>query len=193
MNIHRVLMCGLAVAMLAGCGAPKVVVGGGISASIAKEDADVATVDGLALRELSESSDVGYVARVHGGIQVSRGWAAIVELEYTDVTFDYDGRDVDATALSTFGNLRYTLDVGLPLRPYAKVGAGYALSLEGEREDSLGIKGAVGVLVDLSDSVALYGEAHYVEFLSSDFSITGVGIEAESATYGIDAGLELSF
>ena len=155
------------------------------------EEAEALAVPGATLDDFSESSDLGYVARVHGGMQFSRGWAAIVELEYTDVTFDLDGQDVDGTELSTFGSLRYTLEIDSPVRPYVKAGAGYARSFEGSEDGSFGLRGAVGLQAELSEAVVLYGEAQYTEYFSPHYSITGVGVESESATVGVHAGVEL--
>jgi opacity protein-like surface antigen len=172
----------------------RLIVGGGLAAGMAMEKADeLAATPGVTLRDFSESSDLGYVARVHGGVQISRGWAAIVELEYTDVTFNLEGRDVEATELSTFGSLRYTLEIDTPLRPYVKAGIGYAKSFEGNEDTSFGAKGAVGVEFALSEAMVLYGEAQYSEYFSPTYSITGVGVESESSTVGLHGGVELRF
>jgi len=171
----------------------RLIAGGGLAGGMAMERAEELAIGGATLRDFSESSDLGYVARVHGGVQFSRGWAAVVELEYTDVTFDLDGREADATEVSTFGSVRYTLEIDSPVRPYVKAGAGYARSLEGSEDGSFGLKGAVGVQAELSEAVVLYGEAQYVEYFSPSYSITGVGVESESTTVGLHGGVEFRF
>jgi len=168
----------------------RIILGGGLAAGMAMEEAEELRANGATFDDVLESSELGYVVRAHGGLQMSRGWAAIVELEYTDVTFDLNGQEVDGTAVSTFGSLRYTLEIDTPIRPYAKVGAGFAKSLEGEEESSFGVKGALGLQFDLADSLSLYGEAQYVEYFSPDYSITGIGVDSESITYGVHVGVE---
>ena len=150
-------------------------------------------VPSLALPGGARFDQSAYVARVHGGVQLSRGWAALVELEYTDVTFDMDGREVDGTEVSSFASLRYTLEINSPLRPYAKAGVGYARSLEGDRNDTYGAKVAVGAQFDLSEAVSLYGEGQYVEYFSPDYSIIGVGMRSDAVSYGVHAGAEFRF
>jgi len=194
MKTQRILAAFLACALLGACSSgdrTRLIVGGGLAAGMATEKAEELAIPGATLMDYSESSDLGYVVRAHGGVQMSRGWAAIVELEYTDVTFDLDGQEADATELSTFGSLRYTLEIDLPIRPYAKAGIGFAKSFEGSEESSFGVKGALGVQVELTESIAVYGEAQYVEYFSPNYSITGVGVESESSTVGVHAGLEL--
>ncbi len=187
------LCAGLALTACSSADRPQLIVGGGLALGMAMEKAEELVDQGATLRDFSENSDAGYVARVHGGVQMTRGWAAIVELEYTDVTFDLNGEEADATEVSTFASLRYALDVGLPVRPYVKAGAGYARSLEGSEDDSFGLKGAVGLQLDLSEAAAIYGEVQYVEYLAPSYSITGVGVESESATVGVHGGVELKF
>jgi len=194
MKSCRFVFALLACALLGACSSgdrTRLVVGGGLAGGMATEKAEELALPGVTLRDFSESSDLGYVLRAHGGLQFSRGWAAIVELEYTDVTFDLDGQEADATEVSTFASLRYTLEIDLPVRPYVKAGLGWAASLEGSEDSSFGAKGAVGVQVELTDSIALYGEAQYTEYFSPTYSITGVGVESESSTVGLHAGLEL--
>lgn len=194
MNTHRLAVAFLACALLGACSSgerTRLIVGGGLAGGMATEKAEELAIPGATLRDFSESSDVGYVLRAHAGAQFSRGWAAVVELEYTDVTFDLDGKEADATEVSTFASLRYTLEIDLPVRPYVKAGIGYARSLEGSEEGSFGAKGALGVQVELTESVALYGEAQYAEYFSPTYSITGAGVESESSTVGVHAGLEL--
>ena len=193
--MQRLLLATLVGLLLGACSSERsrFVAGGGLAAGMAREDAEAMHAAGATIQQISESSDVGYVARVHGGVQLSRGWAALVELEYTDVTFDMNGREVDCTELSTFGSLRYTLEINSPLRPYAKAGVGVAKSFEGEEQTAYGAKVAVGAQFDLSEAVSLYGEGQYVEYFTPDYSIIGVGMRSDSVTYGVHAGVEFRF